>query len=91
MKRRIFSTLLALCMLLCLMPTAAFAEESTETPPACSCETACTAESMNKDCPVCGAEGASAENCAKYIKPADDAAAQPEEKVSAPPAGGRSV
>ena len=84
MKKRIFSTLLALCMLLCLMPTAAFAEESTETPPACSCETACTAESMNKDCPVCGAEGASAENCAKYIKPADDAAAQPEEKVSDP-------
>ena len=55
MKRRIFSTLLALCMLLCLMPTAAFAEESTETPPVCSCETACTAESMNADCPVCGA------------------------------------
>ena len=83
MKKRIFSTLLALCMLLCLMPTAAFAEESTETPP-CSCETACTAESMNTDCPVCGAEGASAENCAKYIKPADGAAAQPEEKVSDP-------
>ena len=83
MKKRIFSTLLALCMLLCLMPTAAFAEGSTETPP-CSCETACTAESMNTDCPVCGAEGASAENCAKYIKPADDVAAQPEEKVSDP-------
>ena len=84
MKKRIFSALLALCMLLCLMPTAAFAEESMETPPACSCETACTAESMNKDCPVCGAEGASAENCAKYIKPADDAAVQPEGKVSDP-------
>ena len=34
MKKRIVSTLLALCMLLCLMPTAAFAEESAETPPA---------------------------------------------------------
>ena len=91
MKKRIFSTLLALCMLLCLMPTAAFAEESeesTETPP-CSCETACTAESMNTDCPVCGAEGASAENCAKYIKPADGAAAQPEEKVSDPQPEGK--
>ena len=84
MKKRIFSTLLALCMLLCLVPTAAFAEESTETPPVCSCETACTAESMNTECPVCGAEGASAENCAKYIKPADDAAVQPEGKVSDP-------
>lgn len=84
MKKRIVSTLLALCMLLCLMPTAAFAEESAETPPVCSCETACTAESMNTDCPVCGAEGALPENCAKYAQPADDAAAQPEGEVSDP-------
>ena len=69
MKKRIFSTLLALCMLLCLMPTAAFAEGSTETPPVCSCETACTAESMNAACPVCGAEGALPENCEKYAPP----------------------
>lgn len=34
MKKRIVSTLLALCMLLCLMPTAAFAGNNTETPPA---------------------------------------------------------
>ena len=73
MKKQIVSTLLALCMLLCLMPTAAFAEESTETPPVCSCETACTAESMNESCPVCGAEGALPENCAKCAQPADAA------------------
>lgn len=84
MKKQIVSTLLALCMLLCLMPTAAFAEESTETSPVCSCETACTAESMNADCPICGAEGALPENCAEYAQPADDAAAQPEGKVSDP-------
>ena len=84
MKKQIVSTLLALCMLLCLMPTAAFAEGSTETPPVCSCETACTAESMNTDCPVCGAEGALPENCAKCAQPADDAAAQPEGEVSDP-------
>ena len=84
MKNRIFSTLLALCMLLCLMPTAAFAEDSAEEPPVCSCETACTAESMNTDCPVCGAEGALPENCAKCAQPADDAAAQPEGEVSDP-------
>lgn len=65
MKKQIVSTLLALCMLLCLMPTAAFAEESAETSPVCSCETACTAENMNTACPVCGAEGALPENCAK--------------------------
>ena len=84
MKKRIFSTLLALCMLLCLMPTAAFAEESAEEPPVCSCETPCTAESMNTDCPVCGVEGALPEDCAKCARPADDAAAQPEGEVSDP-------
>ena len=84
MKKRLLSILLMCCMVLTLLPTTAFAEESTETPPVCSCETACTAESMNTDCPVCGAEGASAENCAKYIKPADDAAVQPEGEVSDP-------
>ena len=84
MKKRLLSILLMCCMVLTLLPTTAFAEESTETSPVCSCETACTAESMNTDCPVCGAEGASAENCAKYIKPADDAAVQPEGKVSDP-------
>ena len=81
MKKQIVSTLLALCMLLCLMPTAAFAEE---TPPVCSCETACTAENMNTACPVCGAEGALPEDCAKCAQPADDAAAQPEGEVSDP-------
>ena len=71
MKKRIFSTLLALCMLLCLMPTAAFAEDSTETPPVCSCETACTVDNMNKECPVCGAENAIPQNCGQYI-PVED-------------------
>ena len=85
MKKRIVSTLLALCMLLCLVPTAAFAQESTETLPVCSCETACTAESMNESCPVCGAEGALPENCAKYAPPKGEASdSQPEGEVSDP-------
>lgn len=83
MKKQIVSTLFALCMVLCLVPTAAFAEGSTETPPECSCETACTAESMNAECPVCGAEGALPENCEKCARPADDAAAQPETALMA--------
>ena len=84
MKKQLVSILFALCMVLCLVPLAAFAEESTETPPECSCETACTAESMNAECPVCGAEGALPENCEKCAQPADDAAAQPEGDVSDP-------
>ena len=71
MKKRIVSTLLALCMLLCLMPTAAFAEGSAEEPPVCSCETACTTDNMNKECPVCGAENAIPQNCGQYI-PVED-------------------
>ena len=85
MKKRIFSTLLALCMLLCLMPTAAFAEESTETPPACSCEAPCTADNMNKECPVCGAEDALPEKCAMCAQPKGEASdSQPKEEVSDP-------
>ena len=67
MKKRLLSVLLMCCMVLTLLPTAAFAEGSEEELPVCTCETSCTVESMNDDCPVCGAEGASAENCAKYL------------------------
>ena len=84
MKKRLFSILLALCMVLCLVPTTAFAESETEETPVCTCETACTAEAMNADCPICGAEGALPENCAKCAQPADDAAVQPEGEVSDP-------
>ena len=84
MKKRLFSILLALCMVLCLVPTTAFAESETEEPPVCTCETACTAEAMNADCPICGAEGALPENCAKCAQPADDAVVQPEGEVSDP-------
>ena len=78
MKKRLFSILLALCMVLCLVPTTAFAESETEEPPVCCCETACTAEAMNADCPICGAVGALPESCAKCSGPVEDAAAEPE-------------
>ena len=80
MRKRLFSILLALCMVLCLVPTTAFAEDNTEgKPPVCTCETACTEETMNTECPVCGAEGALAENCGKYVEPAAEGeASQPE-------------
>ena len=71
MRKRILSLLLCCVMLIGLLPTAAFAEESTETPPVCICETACTADNMNKECPVCGAENAIPQNCGQYI-PVED-------------------
>ena len=71
MKKRLLSILLVLVMALSVLPTAAFAEDGGENLPACICETACTAEEMNKDCPVCGAEGAQPENCALYTKVPD--------------------
>ena len=71
MKKRLLSILLVLIMALSVLPTAAFAEDGGENLPACICETACTAEEMDKDCPVCGAEGAQPENCALYTKVPD--------------------
>ena len=67
MKKRLISILLTLCMVLCLMPTTAFAKSKTEETPVCTCETACTAEAMNTECPVCGAENAIPQNCGQYI------------------------
>ena len=79
MRKRLFSILLAQCMVLCLVPITAFAEDSTEETPVCTCEIACTEETMNTECPVCGAEGALAENCGKYVEPAAEGeASQPE-------------
>ena len=49
MKKRLFGILLALCMVLCLVPTTAFAESETEETPVCTCETACTEETMNTE------------------------------------------
>ena len=82
MRKRLFSILLALCMVLCLMPTTAFAEDNTEGKPlVCTCETACTAEAMNADCPACGAEGALAENCGKHNEAtAEGTVPKPEEE-----------
>ena len=79
MRKRLFSILLAQCMVLCLMPTTAFAEDSMEETAVCTCEMACTEETMNAECPICGAEGALAENCGKYAEPAAEGeASQPE-------------
>ena len=71
MRKRILSLLLCCVMLIGLLPTAAFAEDSAEEPPVCSCETACTADNMNTECPVCGAENTIPQNCGQYI-PVED-------------------
>ena len=81
MKKRLLSFAMALCMVLSLLPAAAFADENAETP-VCTCEEACTAENMNAECAVCGTEGAVVENCCKYAVPATEV--QPE--ATTPPA-----
>ena len=65
MRKRLFSILLAQCMVLCLMPTTAFAEDSMEETAVCTCEMACTEETMNAECPICSAEGAPLTDCAQ--------------------------
>ena len=66
-EKRFLSLAMALCMVLSLLPAAAFADENAETP-VCTCEEACTAEEMDAECPVCGAEGAAVEDCCKYAE-----------------------
>ena len=85
MKKRLLSILLTAIMVLSMLPALAFAEDGGEAAPLCICETACTAEEMNKDCPVCSAEGALPENCGKYVKPADEAVTQSEGGKEAAP------
>ena len=41
-------------------------EEELQETAGCTCEETCTEESRNTECPVCGAEGASLEACAKH-------------------------
>ena len=78
MKKRLFSILLAQCMVLNFVPITAFAEDSTEETPECTCETTCTEETMNAECPVCGAKSALPEKCGKYVEPAaEDETSQP--------------
>ncbi|MDY3250057.1 MAG: leucine-rich repeat domain-containing protein [Candidatus Choladocola sp.] len=66
-EKRFLSLAMALCMVLSLLPAAAFADENAETP-VCTCEEACTAEEMDAEYPVCGAEGAAVEDCCKYAE-----------------------
>ena len=83
MKKRLLSVLLLLCMLLTLLPTAAFAEEAHEHAYeeafACICAVECTEENRNADCPVCGAEDARPEDCALYTGQMEEPALEEEE------------
>ena len=84
MKKRLLSILLVFVMVLSTLPIPAFAEDGGEAAPTCICETACRSEDMDEDCPVCGAEGAHLHDCAKYVKPADDAVTQSEDVKEEP-------
>ena len=58
MKKRILASLMSLCLLVGLLPTAAFAAEDPsagkdEQPAVCTCEAPCTEESRDETCPVC--------------------------------------
>ena len=64
MKKRWLSILLVCGMLLTTLPSAVFAEG--EEPSGCVCTAACTAEAQNPECPICGAEDAALEDCAKH-------------------------
>ena len=99
MKKRLLNVLLLLCMLLTLLPTAAFAEEAHEhvyeEAFACICTVECTEENRNADCPACGAEDARPEDCALYTgqveAPALEEEEMPEEADASVDADGQHV
>ena len=99
MKKRLLSVLLLLCMLLTLLPTAAFAEEAHEhvyeEAFGCICTVECTEENRNADCPTCGAEDARPEDCALYTgqmeAPALEEEEMPEEADASVDADGQHV
>ena len=70
MKRRLLASLMSLCLLLGMVPTALATEGEADggTPPACTCEALCTEASVDVGCPVCGEDYTL---CA-YEAPADD-------------------
>ena len=67
MRKRMLSILLSLCMLFSLAPASVFAQDELEEIDECICETQCSEESINNDCPVCGKEGATLEDCRMYV------------------------
>ncbi len=86
MKRKIAAMVLTLALGLSLLPTAAWAAgDGEEAPRRCTCEEVCTVEERNGECPVCGAEGALPEDCAKYVSAAEGPLAPAEEAPEAPP------
>ena len=67
MRKRMLSILLSLCMLFSLAPASVFAQDELEETVECICETQCSEESINNDCPVCGKEEATPNDCRMYV------------------------
>ena len=66
MKKRFLAAVMSLCMIVSMLPVAAFAEKPGGTPesePTCICETKCAEGSPNEECSVCGAKGAALTQC----------------------------
>ena len=63
MKKQLFAVFVSLCLIVSMLPVTVFAgEEQTagigaETVAECICTEFCSVDKVNKDCPVCGADG----------------------------------
>lgn len=69
MKKRWMTLFLCLCLVFTMLPATAFAGEEqadgTGAEPAagCICTELCSEDNVNKDCPICGVEGADLSGC----------------------------
>ena len=84
MKKRILASLLSLCLIVGLLPTAVLAADESgtegETPAVCTCTALCTEGSVDETCPICAED----DTLCAYTAPAEPAAEPAEEPGDEP-------
>lgn len=91
MKKRILASLLSLCLIVGLLPTAALAADGSgtegESPAVCTCTARCAEGSVDETCPVCAEDYNSCAYEEAPAEPAEEPGDEPVEEPTEGPAG----